>query len=103
MYKKYIVILLALIIISPLGLIAEGTAWGEWGSDDLKEMLGFVPVGIEKAENLSKAIFPDYTIPFLGETLEYFAYILSAIIGAFLVYSITFLIAKLSAKKPYEN
>ena len=102
MYRKYIIIILFLIIISPLGLIAEGTAWGEWGSDDLKEVLGFVPIGIERAEELSKAIFPDYTIPFLGKNLESFSYILSAIIGTFLVFSLTFLIAKLS-KKTYEN
>ena len=96
--RKYMIILIILIILSPLGLIAEGTAWGEWGSEDLNDMLGFVPVGIEKAESLYNAIFPDYTIPLLGENFEHLAYILSAIIGAFLAYTLTSLIAKLAVK-----
>jgi len=34
MLKRYWLALAALVILSPLGLLADGTAWGEWGGDD---------------------------------------------------------------------
>ncbi|MFA6451664.1 MAG: cobalt transporter CbiM, partial [bacterium] len=35
----------ALILLSPVGLIASGTAWGEWAADEIHSKLGFVPSG----------------------------------------------------------
>ena len=39
--------LAALVLLSPLGLLAAGTAWGEWGLGDLAKTRGRVPVGLE--------------------------------------------------------
>src|SRR4030067_2963014 len=39
-------------LLTPIGLLASGTAWGEWGSKQLQDMLGFVPQGLERLENL---------------------------------------------------
>ena len=63
----------ALIILTPLGLIATGDAWGEWDIAEIPTM----------QENISwNAIMPDYTV---GNLPEAVGYILSAIIGVALV------------------
>ena len=77
----------ALIVLTPLGLLAEGTAWGEWGVDEIAELteggsvLGYTPSGMENGFELS-VLFPDYAIAGLP---EWFGYILSAIIGTALL------------------
>ena len=45
--KKIRYVLLALVVLTPLGLLAEGTAFGEWSADELAEMMNNVPAGIE--------------------------------------------------------
>ena len=46
--KPLYALIVALIAASPLGLVAAGTAWGEWGVDEIRngvnggEALGFV-------------------------------------------------------------
>lgn len=73
--------LLVLIILTPLGLLAPGTAWGEWGAEELAAMgLGFIPAGLEKLGTLWGAPMPDYEIPALGNMS--LSYILSAFVGA---------------------
>jgi len=42
-----------LVLISPLGLLLPerfkaGDAWGEWGTDGIKELVGYIPQGLEK-------------------------------------------------------
>lgn len=96
MMKRYWYVLVAMMIVSPLGLLAKDTAWGEWAADELKETLGYVPQGIEQASDLWHAILPDYSMPLLGEGrfAEHGGYILSAIIGSVLVYGVTVLLVK---------
>lgn len=66
-----------LVCLTPLGLLAAGTAWGEWGIDELRDMLGYVPAGM--AEGFSfEALLPDYTLPGMPDAV---AYLLSAIAG----------------------
>lgn len=42
-----------LIIFTPLGLLASGTAWGEWGVEEMASLvsngkaLGYTPAGME--------------------------------------------------------
>ncbi len=72
-----------LIAASPLGLLAEGTAWGEWGADEIAETtidgqtLGYVPEAMESGFQWSAPI-PDYSASGLP---DWFAYILSAVAG----------------------
>lgn len=96
MYKRYLVVLLAMAVLSPLGLLAEGTAWGEWAAEDLQETLGYVPRGIERAGEWWQALFPDYSVKFLGEghIAEMGGYILSAFIGSAMVYGLTLILLK---------
>jgi len=41
--KVLIIAMAVLVIIVPIGLIATGTAFGEWGTDELQESIGYVP------------------------------------------------------------
>lgn len=75
-------IIVALVIATPLGLLATGEAWGEWAIEDIAKSsadgrtpLGFVPSGMQQGFSLA-SIFPDYTIPGLGEIP---GYVLSAV------------------------
>lgn len=71
-------IILALAV--PLGLLAPGTAWGEWGAEELTGMgLGSIPHGMQQLSTLWSAPVPDYDLPALGNTS--LAYILSAVTG----------------------
>ena len=76
-----------LIAACPLGLLAAGTAWGEWGADEIAEVitkgkaLGYTPAGLEKGWSLNVPM-PDYALEGMNEVV---AYILSAIIGVALL------------------
>ena len=77
----------ALVCLPPLGLLAAGTAWGEWGPEEISSVvtgvktLGFVPEGMKNGFSLP-AIMPDYTVAGLPDAA---AYILSAIAGVALL------------------
>lgn len=82
--KRPIYILIAILIcLTPLGLIASGTAWGEWGANEIKTVaangkaLGYVPKGMTNGFHY-KALMSDYSISGLPEVA---GYILSAVAG----------------------
>ncbi len=76
--------LLVLIALTPIGLLAPGTAWGEWGREELAQLgLGYIPGGFDQWSNLWGAPIPDYNIPALGNPTV--AYLLSAILGVSVV------------------
>ncbi len=96
-----------LILLSPLGLILPayfkaGDAWGEWGADVFKELVGYIPKGLEKLSSLWSAPLPDYAFKGWEEKglggLS-FAYIASAIIGILVVACVIFLIGKFLSRK----
>lgn len=72
-----------LVCLTPLGLLAAGTAWGEWGPEELMKVmsggssLGFIPEGIKNGFNY-KAVLPEYTFAGLPEAA---GYVLSAAAG----------------------
>lgn len=77
------ILLAILVALVPLGLLAEGTAWGEWGADEIATIenngiaLGYTPSGLENGWSL-ESLIPDYNI---GGVPEVLGYILSAVIG----------------------
>lgn len=80
-----------------MGILPSGTAWGEWGAEELKEQLGFVPKGLEKLSlSYQGSPLPDYAICGLdGSFLQQAAgYILCAVIGILLVGSLCYLFGK---------
>jgi cobalt/nickel transport system permease protein len=72
--------LAVLVLASPLGLLAPGTAWGEWGAEELAT-LGFssIPVGLERLSGIWGAPIAGYDLPALGNAN--LGYILSAVLG----------------------
>jgi len=94
--KKYLLIfILAAIALTPLGLIAEGPAWGEWSAEEIQAMLGYVPQSIENTKPLIAAIIPDYEISGVNGI---FSSWISAMLGAALVFAVMAIIKK-SAKR----
>lgn len=86
-YFPVFALIAVLIAATPLGLLAAGTAWGEWGADEIAEtaysgsLLGYVPKGMESGWSMEAPI-PDYAVSGMNDVL---AYILSAIIGVALL------------------
>jgi cobalt/nickel transport system permease protein len=86
--------LAALIVATPLGLLAPGTAWGEWSAQELADRgLGFVPQGLAKLESLWGAPLARYDLPALGNAN--LGYLLSAVLGIGLVAMVTWLFSLL--------
>ena len=98
-YRNFVVGLLVLTVLAPLGLLAVGETFGEWGPDQLKEKIGFVPQGLEKLSGIWNAPLSDYCIP--GEesqTGKVGAYILTAVIGVVVCGGVLFFVGKKVAK-----
>jgi cobalt/nickel transport system permease protein len=94
--------LVVLIVTAPLGLLAPGTAWGEWGTEELKARgLNSVPAGLERLSTLWGAPLSGYDLPALGNTN--LGYVLSAIVGiaiiALVVWLFTMLLTADSSSK----
>jgi cobalt/nickel transport protein len=97
----------ALIVLSPLGLLLPehfkaGAAWGEWGMDEIKELAGYVPKGLEKLAPLWNAPLPDYAFKgWVEKGLSHLslAYIISAIAGMAVTVMVVLLIGRLLARK----
>ena len=86
--------LVVLIIAAPLGLLAPGTAWGEWSSKGLADRgLGFVPKGLAQLENLWGAPLAGYDLPALGNAT--LGYVLSAVLGIVFVAGVAWLFTSL--------
>lgn len=93
--KKIRYVLIALVVLSPLGLLAEGTAFGEWSAEELAEMMNNVPAGIENGFSF-EALFSDYTIP--GTNIA-IGYILSAITALLIFYILGKMIRTMNGAK----
>lgn len=95
------VMIALLVVMTPLGLIATGTAWGEWGAEEIKDVivngssLGYTPKGLLNGWTLD-TLMPDYSMEGMNEIL---AYILSAVIGVSLLIIIFKLFSLVLEKK----
>jgi cobalt/nickel transport protein len=96
-----------LIAMSPLGLLLPahfkaGDAWGEWSGDTLKELVGYIPIGLEKLSSLWNAPLPDYALKgSQGKGLAHLSlvYIVSALVGVAVVVLVAWLIGKMLSRK----
>ncbi len=86
-----------LVLATPLGLLASGTAWGEWGLVELKQLgLSFIPQGLEKLEGWWPAPLPDYGFARMGAVI---GYILSAVVGVTLVVFLLWMLGQWLSRK----
>ena len=103
--KKLWVGLFVLALLTPLGVILParfnaGDAWGEWGPETLKGLLGYVPEGLKRWAEFWGAPIRDYN--FGGEnatmTVQVISYVISGFLGIVVaglaVYGISRLIRK---------
>lgn len=102
-------------ILSPLGLLAAGTAWGEWGaaafhdtgaraemtraSGNIAPPPG-VPAGMQRLEALWSAPMPDYAPSFMQNA--HVGYALSAIMGSGLILLAFYLLARLTRNSAWR-
>lgn len=88
----------AIVLLTPIGSLASGTAWGEWGVDQFQSELNMaVPAGLERLSSLWSAAIPDYAPGFIQNPLV--GYLLAAIIGSALAIGLTWGIGRLLARK----
>ena len=94
------VILAVMIVLVPLGLLAPGTAWGEWGTQQLSSLgLAFVPQGMAKLSGLWSAPMSGYDLPALKNSN--LAYMLSGIVGTIVIGVVVWLFTMLvTVRKP---
>ena len=105
--KKLWIGLLALIVLSPLGIILParfnaGSAWGEWSSEEIRRLVGYVPSGMSRQSDRWKAPMPDYALR--GQENAHIgslsvSYIVSGLLGAGAVVGITILVGKVLARR----
>jgi len=88
--------LVLLAFATPLGLLAAGTAWAEWGAEELQELLGYIPRGLQSMSDIWHAPLPDYTIPGTGDVA---GYIISAVIGIIAVGFLLWLLGRWISRK----
>lgn len=88
-YRRLWAALVLLALASPIGLylpsiMQTGSAWGEWGVNEIRQMIGYVPAGMQKKGDIWKAPIPDYALPDPAQSRSGHpetSYILSAFIG----------------------
>jgi len=69
----------ALVLLTPIGALAPGTAWGEWGSEELKAAIGYAPADLERLGGLWRSAMPDYATPGISNAL--LGYLVAALVG----------------------
>ncbi len=101
-YKRVLIPLAALFILCPLGLLASGTAWGEWGTEELEDLLGYIPQGLARLANINHLAFlPDYSLTRLSEGFggQAAGYYLSAIVGIVVIVLLVLGLGRLLVRK----
>jgi len=100
-----------LMLCTPLGILAAGTAWGEWSSADLanpearaqieaasgnQTVPSSVPAGLQKLSTVWTAPFPGYAPRFVKS--QTFGYVLSAMFGVGSLMLVTLAVSRLARK-----
>jgi cobalt/nickel transport system permease protein len=88
-------VLAAMVVLTPIGLLAPGGADFEWGAGELRTMIGYVPAGLAQlGESWGMAPLRAYQLPGTGAESSFFqqapGYILSAIVGVGLIFTLVF-------------
>lgn len=96
--RRLWIALALLMILSPLGLLAAGTAWGEWAPQDFADPTTRAaiaaasgnqgpptqpPQGLARLASVWTAPIPDYAPPFMKSAA--FGYVMSALVGVGLI------------------
>ncbi len=102
--------LLALAALSPLGLLAQGDAFGEWNASGVKAIMqkttgqAYIPAGmmhLQKITYHAPKILDGYVQPDKGANVP--GYLLAAVIGISVISCVTYFVGKLMLKKEIET
>jgi cobalt/nickel transport protein len=103
--KRILFILIILCLITPVGIIIPayfnaGDAWGEWSARTVKDLIGYVPEGLAKYNEVWKAPITDYSLNSADKSVVHQSgfYIISGLIGTTLTYVVVLIISKLIAR-----
>ena len=98
--------LIILAVLSPVGIFLPeyfkgGDAWGEWGIDSVKELIGYIPAGLKELSSLWRAPIADYAFgteekSFVNSSI---GYIISALAGVLACIVSAMLIGKMLTKQ----
>jgi len=80
-----------LVLLTPIGVLAPGTAWGEWSAGEMGSRVGFVPEGMSKVGGLWSAAIPDYAPAFIKNPLV--GYLVAAVVGSALIIALAWGVA----------
>ena len=104
--------LAVLMLLTPLGILAAGTAWGEWGARDfsdpqMRQQMAAAssnvappsqqPQGLARLSRLWSAPFPQYAPPFVRRPV--FGYLMSALFGSGLILGFFLLIGSMAGRR----
>lgn len=99
-----------LMLLTPLGILAAGTAWGEWSvrdfsSPEMRQKIALAsgsvapptsqPQGLERLSSVWSAPFPQYAPPFVRRPA--FGYVMSAMFGSGLIVGFFLLVGRVFA------
>ncbi|MCX6016227.1 MAG: cobalt transporter CbiM [Chloroflexales bacterium] len=105
--RRLWLIIAGLMVLTPLGLLAAGTAWGEWSAQDLvrgtvtTSALPQAPAGLARLESIWQAPLARYALPFASNAQ--FAYILSAMLGIGTIILVFVLVGIISTRMRKRN
>jgi len=85
-----------LILLTPIGALAPGTAWGEWGGEELKAAIGYAPADLERLGGLWRSAMPGYATPGVSNAL--LGYLIAAVVGTALTVGVAFAVGALLAR-----
>jgi cobalt/nickel transport protein len=99
--------LLALVLLSPLGLIlpakfGAGSAWGEWSTEEMQKLIGYVPSGMSRLGGMWKAPIPDYAFKGQDESslrALSISYIIAGVVGIAVVSALGILVGRVLAHR----
>lgn len=103
--KKLWLSIAVLIILTPIGLLLPklfkaGGAWGEWNADQLKDLIGYIPSGLNKLSGLWRAPVHDYLFRGLDKgAAAYVSYLLSGLFGVVVIVAVVYIFGKIVKPK----
>ncbi len=87
-------IVAALVALTPIGLLATGSPWGEWGKEEFVSLVGFMPEGMGRLGGAWRGIFAGYSLPGIGD-MGAAGYVISAALGSASVVGLIYLMGRL--------
>jgi cobalt/nickel transport protein len=100
--KKLWIGILVLALLSPIGIVLPlvfdgGDAWGEWSTETIEKLVGFIPEKLKANSDIWKAPIPDYNLGSEKSPLyvQIFSYIFSGIVGVAIISLLMYAVKKI--------